>query len=254
MTALFAAIDLTTLELVLAMVAVFVAGMVRGFSGFALSALAMASLATIIPPIELIPVCGFMEMAASFMMIRGGWKEANKKVSFGLAIGSATGSPIGLYLTNMLDVATSKIIALFIILTLSLLQLLKVRATFLATNPGLYLSGVTAGVATGLASVGGMVVALYVLARNAPAREMRASLVLYLFIGMFTGFFYLYLYGMLTQAVFARSLVLVPLCVLGVIVGKALFVPQLEAYYKPFCLVLLMVLAGSGLLRLGVGV
>ncbi|MBT7906218.1 MAG: sulfite exporter TauE/SafE family protein, partial [Marinovum sp.] len=40
------------------------AGIVRGFSGFALSALVMASAALIIPPVELIPVCWWLEICA----------------------------------------------------------------------------------------------------------------------------------------------------------------------------------------------
>ena len=48
------------------------AGIVRGFSGFALSALVMASAALTIPPIELIPVCWWLELCAGFMMIRSG--------------------------------------------------------------------------------------------------------------------------------------------------------------------------------------
>lgn len=253
MTDLLSVIDLTTTQLTICVVVVFIAGMVRGFSGFALSALIMASLAIMIPPVELIAVCAMLELSASLMMLRGGFQDADKKIAFGLAIGSAVGAPIGLYLTNALSVENSKMLALCLILVLAFLQLLKVRAKFLATDPGLGFSGLTAGVATGLASVGGMVVALYVLAREAPAKVMRASLVMYLFLGSFSSFIYLYLYEMLTQTAFARAAVLVVPCVLGVVAGKAIFRPQLEKYYKPFCLLLLVGLALSGLVRLGMG-
>ena len=96
--------------------------------------------------------------------MRDGVRQWDRAVVTGLVVGSGLGLPIGLYLTNTLPIETSKAIALGVILTLAALQLLKVRAAFLATKPGVYLSGLTAGMATGLASVGGMVVALYVLA------------------------------------------------------------------------------------------
>ena len=73
--------------------------------------------------------------------------------------------------------------ALGVIIALASLQLARVRIPFLASNWGLYCSGWLAGVVTGLASVGGMVVALYVLAQRAQPRQMRASLVLFLFVG-----------------------------------------------------------------------
>ena len=65
----------------------FLAGVVRGFSGFALSAMVMASGALILPPVQLIPVCWWLEMTASLFMMRGVWREANRKVALGLAIG-----------------------------------------------------------------------------------------------------------------------------------------------------------------------
>ena len=253
MSQLLALTDLPLGQFSIVVIAVFVAGMVRGFSGFALSALVMASVALIIPPIQLIPVCWVLELAASLLMVRGGFKEGNFKVALGLVVGTAVGAPIGLYLTNTLPVETSKLIALSVVLLLAALQLLRVRATFLATRPGLYISGLFAGIATGLASVGGMVVALYVLARDAPSREMRGSLVMYLFMSSFMSAIYLLLYGMFDKTALARGLIMAVPCLLGVVIGKALFVPRLEAYYKPFCLGLLMLLAGFGIVRLASG-
>ena len=241
---------LSTNQLLVALAVVFAAGIAKGFSGFALSALVIASLALMIPPVELIAICWFLEMAASALMMRGGIKEANKSIVLGLVIGSACGAPIGLYLTNSISVSTSKGIALALILGLAAMQLLKVRPAFLATTPGLYASGFMAGIATGLASVGGMIVALYVLARDAPAKTMRGSLVMFLFVSSTISLFYLYAYGMMTGPVIARGLVFSVPCVLGVIAGKALFRPALEPYYKPFCLALLMLLAVIGLIRL----
>ncbi len=244
--------NLTATQFSICVAVVFIAGMVRGFAGFALSALVMASLAVTLPPVELLPICWMLEFAAGFLMIRGGFKDADKGIAFGLFAGSAIGSPIALYFTNVLPLETSKLIALAIIIVLAILQLAKVRATFLATSPGLYISGFTAGVANGFAGVGGMVVALYVLARDKQARMMRGSLVMFLFMSNILALFYLIAYGMMNQFAITRGLALVLPCLAGVIVGKALFRPSLERYYKPFCLLLLVGLASFGLIRLGV--
>ncbi len=242
-------LNLTGGELMFVVSAVFIAGVVRGFSGFALSALVMASTVWIIPPIALIPICWFLEMAASLLMVRGGFREADNSIVIGLVIGSIIGTPLGLALTTALPVETSKLIALVIILILALTQLLNLRLPFLATRPGLYGSGLLAGIVTGLASVGGMVVALYVLARQAPARVMRASLVMFLFLTSLTSFIYLWLYGMMTPETIWRGLLLSVPALAGVVAGKALFRPVFEQYYRPFCLSLLVFLAGLGLVR-----
>ena len=232
----------------------FLAGVVRGFSGFALSAMVMASGALILPPVQLIPVCWWLEMTASLFMMRGGWREANRKVALGLAIGSTIGVPFGLALTTQVDVETSKLIALGVIASLAALQLARVQLRFLASNWGLYGSGWMAGLATGLASVGGMVVALYVLAQNAPPREMRASLVVFLFLGSVTTALSLLAFGLMDRTAIARGLAMAGPAALGVILGQLSFVPRWEHFYKPFCLVLLLALATWGIFRMGLGI
>jgi len=199
----------------------------------------------------LIPICYILEATASLIMFRGGIRDANMKIVWGLSIGSAIGFPVGLYATKVLPIQTSKLVALCIILALATAQLLRASPKFLARTPGLYASGLTAGVVTGLAHVGGMVVALYVLAREAPAKTMRASLVMFLFIGMFTSLVYLLGFGVLNKSAAIRGLLLAPVVAAGVLVGSAMFRPSLETAYKKFCLGLLIFLAFTGLLRLG---
>lgn len=236
-------------ELLFAAIAVFIAGVVRGFSGFALSALIMGSLVAILPPLALIPVCYVCEGTASVLMARGGIRDADRKVAWGLAIGSFIGVPLGLLATMSLSPEWSKIAALCVILILAIMQLFKTTPAFLATRSGLYMAGILAGVVTGLASVGGMVVALYVLASNMPAARMRATLVMFLFLGMFGSGISLIATGVLNSLSLLRGLALSPVVLLGVALGTALFRPSLEKAYKTFCLLLLMGLALVGLLR-----
>ena len=228
---------------------VLVAGIVRGFSGFALSALIMATAVLILPPIELIPMLWWLELSASLMMLKGGWADADRSTAYGLVIGSTAGWPFGLWLTTTLDVAVSKVVALSIIVALAVALLAKVRMTFLATRTGLYGTGFVAGIASGLAHVGGMVVAFYVLASNAPARSMRGSLVLFLFLGSITSMVTQLAFGVMDASGVSRGLIFAVPTLIGVFLGQQLFTERLSAYYRPFCLALLVVLASIGLLR-----
>ena len=72
LASLLTAVDLTGREFLILTVIVIVAGIVRGFSGFALSAVVMASAVIILPPVQLIPICWWLEMTASVLMARGG--------------------------------------------------------------------------------------------------------------------------------------------------------------------------------------
>ncbi len=228
----------------------FAAGAIRGFAGFALSAFVMACAATLIAPIELIPMLWFLEMSASLILMKGGWQDANRSIAIGLFVTSAIGLPAGLLLNLALPVTASKIIALCLLITLAALQLAKIRLPFLATKPGLYASGFSAGVVTGLAGLGGMFIALYVLARQMPAREMRGSLNIYMLGGGALGLITHLLIGTMDQTAATRGLLFMLPCIAGVFLGKALFTPKYEPYYKPLCLTLLIGLAALGLLRL----
>lgn len=237
-------------DLIIVAAAVLVAGVIRGFAGFGLSAIVMASVASTIPPIELIPMCFLLEVAASLAMFRGGMANANMKIVWILVIGSAIGVPAGLFATTSIDTDISKLLALLLILSLTLAQFFRLAPRFLATRNGLYLSGVAAGVATGLASVGGMVIALYVLASEASPRQMRASLVMFLAISMFTSLVYLIGYDVMTITAIWRGVLMAPIVLLGVLLGSLLFRPAHEHLYKNACLLLLTLLAASGLMRL----
>jgi len=243
-------VSLSSSELLIALAVVFTAGLVRGFSGFGLSALTMAGLAIMIPPIALIPICYLIEGTASLVMLRGGIRNADWSIVFGLAVGSAIGVPIGILATKIVDPSTSQIVALVLILTLAFMQLLKKSPAFLATRPGLYAAGVTAGIATGLAGVGGMVVALFALAQKKPIANIRGSLVMFLFVGMFTSGVTLVLMEVMTRTAFTRGIVFAPVVIVGVLIGSALFDPMREFLYKRVCLVLLIGLAGLGLIQL----
>lgn len=246
---LLTAVSLTGQEFAWLTVIVILAGIVRGFSGFALSAMIMATAVVFLPPIALIPMLWWLELSASILMLKGGWADADRATTLGLVIGSTFGWPIGLWLTLSLPVETSKVVALSIIIVLAVSQLSKLKLSFLATKPGLYGAGVLAGIISGLAHVGGMIIALYVLASDAPARQMRGSLVLFLFLGSITSMVTLLAFGVMNLSGIARGLAFALPTLFGVYLGQKLFIPKLAAYYRPFCLSLLCILAVSSIIR-----
>ena len=234
----------------IAVLACALAGAIRGFAGFGLSALAMAMLATLIPPRELLPVFWFLEMSASLVLTRGGWAEADRPTAVLLVAFSGLCLPLGLLLTLAVDPTLSKTAALALLVALAALQLLRVRLPALATRPGTAATGAAAGLITGVAGAGGMAIALYAMVRDLPARRMRGTLNVYMLGAGIVGLLSHLLVGTMTSTAATRGLVLVVPTLLGVAVGRALFTPRWEPLYKPVCLTLLIGLAGAGLLRL----
>ena len=247
---MFGTLALNNSDLLILILICFFAGLIRGFSGFGLSAFVMSLALTIIPPIELIPVCWWMEFVASVFMIRNGWKDSDKKISIILWLGAVFGLPIGIALTTILDFQTSKIVALVLILILALILLRNFKIQFLSTSVGTISSGVFAGVATGLASIGGMIVATYVLASQNSAGRIRASIVLYIFLNSVTTFIFLTLFDVMDNKAFVRGVLLAVPSSIGVVLGSILFMQKLEKYYRPFSLGLLISFSLVGLIRL----
>lgn len=234
----------------LAIAACFGAGMIRGFAGFGLSAMAMAILASFIPPIQLIPAFWFLEMAASLILMKGGWADADRRTAITLVLGAGAALPLGLWFSLSIDPVVSQQIALTLLVALALGQLTRARLAFLATLPGTVGTGLAAGLITGLAGAGGMFIALYTLARNLPARQMRGTLNIYLLGGGILGLTVHLFMGTINTETATRGMVLIVPTLFGVFAGKALFNPRWEHLYKPVCLTLLIGLAVIGLIRL----
>lgn len=229
--------------------AVFVAGVFRGFSGFGSSAIVMAATVVVLPPVAMIPVCWLLEIAASVAMARAGFREADWRVIAALTVGLVVGGAAGLQLTTSIPVDASKLVALVLIAGLAALQLAGIGSPLLATGLGLNIAALASGVAYGLAGVGGMVVALYVLARRMPARVARGTLVLYLMVSAPFGGALLYAYGMMSPLALARGALLAVPLLAGVAVGMLLFRPRFEPVYRPLCLGFIILVAGVGVVR-----
>jgi uncharacterized membrane protein YfcA len=243
------ALSLTFNEAGFLVAVAFCAGMVRGFSGFALSALFMSLSVLILPPIALLPVCWVMEAVASTMLVRGGWSEADRSMALGLIAGVLFGMPIGLTVTGWMHENDSRLVALLMIIILASLQLVRIRIQALASKPGLIGSGILAGFATGIASLGGMVVALYVLSQDRPTPVMRATLIFYVMLSSVVVLIWLLTLGVMDWLAIKRGLAMSIPVTAGVLLGQFMFRPSVERYYKTFCLVLLLGLATASLLH-----
>jgi uncharacterized membrane protein YfcA len=242
-------IQLTQIEFIYCSFIVFFAGIVRGFSGFALSAIVVASMVGILPAVQLIPMVLFLEAVAGLVMVRGGIRDANMPIVWVLSIGSIVGIPIGLLVTVILPVETSSIIVLILILFLASLQLHKPKPGILSSNTALYTTGIIAGIASGIAAVGGLVIALYVLTNQESAKSTRGAIVMFLFIGLFTSMIWYLLYGIMDARAAIRGAIFTPILLVGIFIGSRLFSPTLQKFYRQFCLVLLILISLIGLFR-----
>jgi len=80
-----------------AVLCVFDAGVVRGYSGFGSSLLAITSLSLLLPPAEIVPSVFMPEIAASLHLLPSVWSDIHWRALTWLAIGCLIGTAFGVY-------------------------------------------------------------------------------------------------------------------------------------------------------------
>ena len=242
--------NLSPAVLAYCLVAVFIAGLIRGYCGFGFSALVVASLTLVLPPVEVIPFVLLLEIAASAGMLPGVWRSVNWRLIGWLFAGYAIGAPLGLYaLVNVPEAMVRVTISLIIlVISAALLRGIVFRA---ANHAGsIATTGVVAGAVNGVSAVGGLPVVLLMLANASSAAVTRASIVAFLFLGDIYATGFTLGSGLITRDVLIRFVILLVPMFLGILLGSRQFVRSNPESFKTLALWLLIGLASIGLVRI----
>jgi uncharacterized membrane protein YfcA len=237
------------MELAYCLVAIFFASLVRGYAGFGFSALVAASLTLILPPAEIIPIILLMEVAASIAMLPSVWRDVDWKKLLVICIGAAIGTPLGVYLLVTISEDSARVVICTLILSASI-ALLRGYMFRGAGGPALTVStGFASGIANGVASIGGLPIVIFLLASASGAASTRAFIVAFLFVLDIYGSLLMFNSGLLNAEVVTRFVIFLAPLILGVILGSRQFIRTSPESFRQFALVLLIVLALSGLVR-----
>lgn len=226
-----------------AMACVFGAAIVRGYSGFGFSLLAITSLSLALPLAETIPPVFMMEVAASLSLLPGIWRDIHWKALGLLWFGCLVGTPVGVWLLASVPAAPMKIgLAGAVLAAVGLLWSGYVRKSM----PGAGATIATGGVAGMLNGAFGIVappVIIFFFGSPAGATISRASLIAF-FIGTdTTGLGFLARQGLVTVDGFYRFLMLVPALLAGQWLGARSFKSAKPAEFRRWVLRILIVLA-----------
>ena len=236
-----------------AVAAVLVAGVVRGFTGFGMSAIIVLALSMILPPAQVVPMALVMEIAASAHMLPAAWRHVDWTYARGLLAGSALGIPLGVALLVYVPPDPMRMALSAFVLGMSALLLGGFR---FHGRPGTrwgYGVGLVAGIANGAASFGGQPTALFLLSTPIAAAAARATLVFLAIVTSIYGAIMAHLGGLLGSAVLGRgALLLIPMAA-GIALGSRRFDGAGPDPYRRSALGLLAALAVIGLARAALG-
>ena len=231
------------LELAFAIVIIFLAAIVRGFSGFGFSLLAITALSLIYTPAEIVPSIFMLELAASINLLPSIWKDIHWRSLGPLTLGCLVATPIGVwFLAHIAPAPMQLALAIFVLAATGLLwmgfELKRMPGTLTST-----FAGAASGLANGAFGIGGPPVILFYFSSPAGVAAGRASLVAFFLATDFIGLANQSYQGLITWDAAYRALAYLPALVIGVWVGARSFKSVDQALFRKIVFVLLAMMA-----------
>lgn len=240
---------LDLISLAYAFVVLIVAGFVRGYSGFGFSAITVTALSIFLLPIEIVPVVIFLEVLASLHMLPKAWNQTDWKLIFWLMLGATVATPLGVWVLATLPEKPMRITLCLVVLGLSFLLLRGQKISNPEHSGTRFSAGLVSGLFNGAAAIGGLPVVLFLIAAAAEAAILRATMASYFLFTEFLAIGFVYFNDLLNIEMFWRVTLFALPMIIGVQLGSRHFFNANPESFKRFALSMLVLLAGSGLIK-----
>ncbi|MHA1600576.1 MAG: TSUP family transporter [Alphaproteobacteria bacterium] len=236
-----------------AVLVVFVAAVVRGYSGFGASAIMVTGLGLVLPPAEVVPIALLLEIAASLGLLTQVWSAVDWRLMGWLSAGAVLGMPLGMALLVHLPADSMRVLISILVLAASLLIWFGYRFRGQPGGAHIFGTGIVSGLANGIAAIGGLPVVLFLLSAATGAAVSRATLIVYLMLGDIYGTGVAAANDLVTSHVALRAALFAIPLIAGVAIGNRQFLKASPESFRRFTLLLLITLASLGLVRGWIG-
>ena len=213
----------------------FVAGTSRGFSGFGAALIFMPLASSVAPPRLAAALLLIIDFVSAAPLIPNAWREADRKATMIMVVGSAVSIPIGTYFLTRLDPVTTRWIlsALVAALLLLLLSGWRYRGKDHATLS--VAIGAVSGFCSGIAQTGGPPIVGYWLGRPIVAKVARANILLFFGASDVFGAVSYAVSGLITPQALGFSLIVGPVYAVAIWLGAKLFGRASEKLFRAIC-------------------
>ena len=231
------------LPLAYAVTVIFLAAIVRGYSGFGFSILAITALSLVFAPAEIVPAIFLMEIAASLHLLPSIWKDIHWRSLAPLILGCLAATPIGVWLLANIPAPPMQVaLGIFVLAAVALMA----RGFALKSVPGVAASaaaGAAAGLANGAFGIGGPPVILFYFASPAGVAVGRASLIAFFLATDVIGLAVMAPQGLVTRETALMAAAFLPPLLSGVWLGARSFKGSDPEAFRKWMLVILALLA-----------
>ena len=229
--------------LLIAVLGVFAASVLRGFTGFGFGLAAVPLLTLALPPTKVVPFVTVLQVLVGLSGLRTAWPIADWRAVLGLGPGLVLGIPVGLLvLTEVPPNGVRLAIGLLIAVSVVVLWR-RVRLPPRPSRGVTLAAGLVSGMMNGLASMGGPPVVVYLLALSHGAAVVRASSIVYFLFAAIVTAIPMAARGLVDREVLLWSVASIPVLLVGSAVGNWAFARARPEYHRLTALVVLSLLA-----------
>lgn len=234
---------------IITFVFVFVAGIVRGYSGFGFALVAVTGISLVLPPAYVVPLVLVLEVLASIHLIPTVWRDIDWHSLRWLLAGAVLATPAGVYLLATIPAEPMRLFISLFVFGTALLLLYGWAWKRMPGRPLSFSTGLACGLLNGAAAIGGPPVILFYLSSPAGMTVSRASIIAY-FLGIDTlSLAMASIQGLLSgKTLLMASACLFPLYV-GVSIGKKFFARTDQELVRYRVIILLIMLSCAVFMR-----
>jgi uncharacterized membrane protein YfcA len=241
--------ELMVFTFLTALTGIFLASVLRGFTGFGFGLAAVPLLSLVLPPAQVAPFVVLLQVIVGAGGLRAAMHQTDWRSIRGLVPGVLVGIPLGLliltaFLPNTVRLAIGLIIAASVVLLW--------RGARLPPRPSGVVTmavGMLSGVISGLASMGGPPVVVYLIAVGNGAAAVRATSIVYFMLSGLTSAAAMAYRGMIDQEILLWTLAAIPAAYGGNWIGTWAFHKAKPHHHRMTALIVLSMLAAVLIVR-----
>lgn len=233
----------------LALCGVFLGGLSRGFTGFGAALIIIPVLIIVYGPVPAVVLMSLIEVPGVLQLARTAIREADWRALAPLCLAASITVPLGAWSLAVLDAETvRKSIAAMVVVFAVLIATgwrYKGEITKLL-SAGIGLIG---GFCSGVASLGGPPVVMFLIAKGSNAAQTRAGIVAYFALAMVLRLAAFGWYDLYSRDAFLLSLLLAPVYMSGIWIGSRFFKGASEIMFRRVVITLVLITGTVALLK-----
>jgi uncharacterized protein len=233
-------IEVTFWEGVTVGLAAFIAGVMRGYSGFGSALVIVPITAAVFGPQLAVPAVIAIHLVTSVQLVPEALRDVEWQRVAPLSIAGSLGIPIGTWFLVTQEPGDIRTVISVLIILFAIMLMRGWRYSGQVNGAVMAGAGLVGGFITGFATIGGPPVVAFLLAGPFTAAQNRAAIILYFIFVQAVAVFVYWIGGLWSWPIVGICLLVAPPLMLGMWIGQRLFAKASEVAFRRVALVFLL--------------